>query len=135
MAELLAILSCNSFKIEIGSDIIYIQKQENILRTVLENKKNEENEIKERSHGPHVITNNRLRFCEAMMSDDVKTLYRKSQDLLIRSVLDSRNSVMRVVDLYNKVTNVFNDVSFIPETECLPDLHEDFAESKKIPLG
>ena len=38
---------------------------------------------------------------------------------------------MRVVDFYDKVTTVFNDVAFIPETECLPNLQEDFAESKK----
>ena len=98
MVELLAILSCDSFKIGIESDIAYIQKQEKILRKDLENKKKEENDIKERSRGPNIPNNNRLRFCEAMMSDDVETLYMQSQYLLTRSVFDSRNSVMRVVD-------------------------------------
>ena len=42
MSELLAILSCDSFKV-IRSDIESIQKQEKALHTVLENKKQEEN--------------------------------------------------------------------------------------------
>ena len=64
MAELLAMLSCDSFKVNIESDITYIKKQEKILRTVLENKQNEEKEIKERSRGPNITNNDRLRFCE-----------------------------------------------------------------------
>ena len=68
------------------------------------------------------------------MMDDVK-MHRQPQDLLTRSALDSRNSVMHVVDFYDKVATVFNDVEFITEIECLLNLHEDFAESKKIPLG
>ena len=101
----------------------------------MENKTNEENEIKERSCGPNITNNDRLRFCEAMISDDVQILYRQSQDLLTRNALDSRNSVMRVVDFYDKVTTFFDDIAFIPETEYLPNLHADFADSKKIPLG
>ena len=69
------------------------------------------------------------------MSDDVKTLYRQSQDLLTRSALDSRNILMHVVDFYDKIITVFNDVTFIPETKYLPNVHEYFEESKKIPLG
>ena len=68
------------------------------------------------------------------MSHDAKTLYRQSQDLLTRSALDNRNSVMRLVDFYDKVTTVFNDATFIPETESLSDLHKDFSESRKIRL-
>ena len=70
-----------------------------------------------------------------MVSDDVKLLYKQLHEFLSRSALDSRNGVMRVIDFYDKVTGVFNDESFVPDTENLPDLYEFFAESKKLPLG
>ena len=64
------------------------------------------------------------------MSENVKTLCRKSQDLLIRSALDSRNSVMRVVDFYDKFTYAFNEITFIPEIDFFPNLYEDLEEFK-----
>ena len=53
---------------------------------------------------------------------------------MTRSELDNRNSIMRVIDFYDKVLEVFNDKKFQPETECLPDLHSDFFDSIKLKL-
>lgn len=33
--------------------------------------------------------------------------------------------LMKVIDLYDMVTKIFNDPSFIPETHALPHLHSD----------
>ena len=69
-----------------------------------------------------------------MIGDDVKSLYRKIQDVLTRSGLDSWNRVTRVGDFYEKVVKVFNNQLFLPHTAALPDLHEHFAISKPLPL-
>ena len=75
-----------------------------------------------------------MRFVEVMLSDNVKSLYVKSQDCLTAGELDARNSVLRMVDFYDKVSEVFNDPGFEPETLPLPDLHEDFALPVKLVL-
>ena len=69
------------------------------------------------------------------MSDPVKIFYRSSQDILTCSGLDSRDIIMRVIDLYDKITEVFNDSSFKPQSQALPDLHSDFLESRQLLLG
>ena len=66
-----------------------------------------------------------------MFSNEVNYLYRASQELLTHSDLNSRNSILGVVDFYDKVTDVFNDKEFEPEAETLPDLNANFAVSKK----
>ena len=66
--------NCDLFKVVSKPDIIYIKKQEFMLQKVLKNKQDEEKEMKESSRG-HIITNNdRLRSCEAMMSDYLKII-------------------------------------------------------------
>ena len=52
--------------------------------------------------------------------------------MLIRSTLDSRDSVMGVIDFYDKVLKVFNDEAFIRETKLLHDLQKAFVELKKF---
>ena len=63
-----------------------------------------------------------------MLSDEVKAMYRRYQGCLVWSSLDARISVMRAASFYDKVTEVFNNQEYIPETKMLPDLHEHFAE-------
>ena len=70
-----------------------------------------------------------------MMNDPVKVLYRSSQDILTRSGCDLRNSIMRVIDFYDKITEVFNDSLFKSQSQALPDLHSDFLESRQLLLG
>ena len=85
-----------------------------------------------KSWGPNITNDDRLYFGEVMLSDDVKSLYRVSQDRITRSELDSQKSILYVVYFYDKVTEVFNNKKSVSETELLPDLHEDFAETKNI---
>lgn len=102
---------------------------------VLENKKIEENEIKERSHGQNITNIDWLRFCEAMMSDDMKSFFRFPHNLLSITELNSRNSVMRVIDFYDKVSEVFNNANFTPLTRKLPNLHKRYKDSIELPIG
>ena len=69
-----------------------------------------------------------------MLSDKVKVLYRSSQDTLTRSTLYARNSIIRLVDFYDKVAEVFNNPTLIPETVQVPELHEDYSDVIKLPL-
>ena len=69
-----------------------------------------------------------------MLSDEVRILYRASQDILTRGSLDAHNSIMQLVDFYEKISTVFNDSTFVPETLALSDLYDDFQYSIKLPL-
>lgn len=84
--------------------------------------------------GPNISNNDQLRFMEAILNDDFKSLNRSSHDCLERCGFDSHKSIMRVIDFYDKITEVFNGPSFIPQIQALPDLHNDFIVSKKLPL-
>ena len=126
--ELVSLLSGTEYKVIDEIDIAFITERELELRTLLEDKEKEKEELAERARGPNITNSDRLRFVEVMLSDDVKTLYRSSQDILTRSGLDSRNSVMRVVDFYDKIVEVFNDKDFLPYSQSLPDLHENFRD-------
>ena len=41
----------------------------------------------------------------------------------------------RLCNLYDKATEVFNNEKIVPETKCLPDLHEHLSESMELHLG
>ena len=101
---------------------------------LIEGVKEAEEEAARKKDNSSIKHYDRLRFIETVLSDEVKDLYKKSQDCLTRVELDSRNSVMRIVDFYDKVAEVFNDPEFVPETTVVLDLHEDCCESIKIPL-
>jgi len=102
-AELVALLLGEEFEVTDEIDITFITERELQLRTLLEDKERETEALTERSRGPNITNDDRLRFVEAILSDEVKTLYRSSQDILTRSSLDSINSIMQVVDVYDKI--------------------------------
>ena len=70
-------------------------------------KKREDDANKDKATA-NIIDVDQLMFIEAVLSDDVKVLYRSSQDLTNRAQLDNRKSVMSVIYFYEKVTEVFN---------------------------
>ena len=124
--ELVVLLKSPENAITCPLEISYIKTEEMKLRLSLEDKHKELLALAALAKGPKISYVDRLRFIEAMMSDEVKVLYRSSQDSLTRSGLDSRNSIMRVIDFYDKVTEVFNNKDFLPESQALPDLHSNF---------
>ena len=130
-----AMLFSTDFSVTDVDDRKYIQTKEIIYREMLILKSDEKKALLEWSKGPNITNDDQLRFIEAMLSDEVKSLYRASQDLLTRGALKNRNSVLKVIDFYDKVAEVFNDTDVVPETEELPNLHPEFTESKKLNLN
>ena len=61
-----------------------------------------------------------------MISDEVRDIYRLSQESLTRSELDSRNSTERDPTFNEKISEKFNDDSWKPFTTAYPSLHSDF---------
>ena len=76
----------------------------------------------------------RLRYVHCLVRDGVKELYLKSQNSMLRTELDSRNSSSRVPNFHEKMISVFNDVSFVPESICFGDLHNDFSTTFELKL-
>ena len=107
-----AMLCSTDFAVINIDDRKYIQTQEAIYREMIISKRDKKKALLERSKGPNITNDDRLRFIEAMLSDEVKSLYRASQDFLTRGALERRNSVMKVIDFYDKVAEVFNDTDF-----------------------
>ena len=132
--DLLALLQSEELKVSNNVDKKYIADREKEYRMLLIAKEEEAEKEREDQRGPNITSTDRLRYLEVMLSDEVKVLYRSSQDCLTRSNLDARNSVMRVVDFYDKAVEVFNNPEFVPETVALPDLHDDFANVISLPL-
>ena len=93
-----------------------------------------EEEDARKKENAQISFTDRLRFIEAMFQDEVKGLYQKSQDCLSAAELDARNSVLKVVNFYDKLVEIFNDESFQPESKRIPDLHEQFAAPIQLPL-
>ena len=117
-----------------NTDSEYIIASDMAYRSLFEKK--EEEKVKETAvhRGPNIMFKDRLCFLEVMLLDEVKILYRASQDLLSRGSLDVRNSIMQLIDFYDKAATVFNNATFVRETLVLPDLHDDFQSPIKLPL-
>ena len=77
----------------------------------------------------------RLRYIHCLVRDGVKELYLKSQNSMLRTELDSRNSSSRDPNFHEKMISVFNDVSFVLESICFGDLHKDFSTTLELKLS
>lgn len=62
---------------------------------------------------------------------NIRSLYRSSQDLLTRTAMDARSSVIGVVDFYDKVSEKFNNETHVSEAIELTNLHPNFVISQK----
>ena len=82
-----------------------------------------------------ITLQDRLRFIECLVSDEVRDLYSRSQDVLDRQQLDARNSENRDPTFLEKMVSQFNDSTYIPISSELPDLHQDFTQPMILRLG
>ena len=78
--------------------ILSSEKRKNLTSFFVEQEKETEEEEKRRKENSNITKTDRLRFIEAVLSDEVKELYKKSQDCLNRAQLDGRNSIVKMVD-------------------------------------
>ena len=131
--SLLEMLTLETYLVTNETDIAFVREKENSIKELLI--KNNTEIADNKNRGPNITNDDRLRFLEAMLSDDVKGSYRKTQDSMSRTELDSRQSIMKLVDFYDLVVHVFNDPTFEPQTQALPDLHPDFYVSRTLKLS
>lgn len=75
----------------------------------------------------------RLRFILAFEDDAIISKYRTSQNINGRQLTDARNSVNRESTFFEAISDKCNNQSWVPKTEALPNLHDDFAESFECP--
>ena len=68
------------------------------------------------------------------MGDSVRGAFGQAFPVKTREELDGWNSSL-YKDFYEKAADRFNDKEWIPNSLVLPDLHEDFKQSKPIPLN
>ena len=91
------------------------------------------NKQKEKETRVFITQNDRLRFVECMVQDDVRIVYARSQDMMTRAELDSRNSEERDPTFFEALSSKFNDCDFEPVSKAYPGLHSDFATSFVLP--
>ena len=91
-AELVEMLLSDECNITNELDIKYILEKERELRNLLVADEAEVVALGEDSRGSNISGDDYLRFVEAMLTNDLKSVYQCSQDILTRSGLDSRNN-------------------------------------------
>lgn len=61
-----------------------------------------------------------------MLDDNIRLAYANINQVLNRTELDARNSIVRPPDFFELAAELFNDSGFNPETNIYSELHEDF---------
>ena len=75
-----------------------------------------------------------LRLYHTLVEDNIRIAFGKAYHAKTREELDGRNSTL-FQDFYELAAKQFNDGKWIPDSLVLPDLHEDYARSKPLPLN
>jgi hypothetical protein len=70
-----------------------------------------------------------LRLIHCLMEADVKAAFLSRHNCMTRLELDGRNSPERPKTWNETIADKFNDPSFLPSTEILPELHGDYEDS------
>jgi hypothetical protein len=75
-----------------------------------------------------------LRLIHCVVDDSIKDLYRRRDNLQPgRMTVDSRNSSVREETVWEKISNLWNDKEFEPDTMIMTGLHpNDFQTSEKL---
>ena len=68
------------------------------------------------------------------MDDSVRGAFGQAFAVKTREELDGQNSSL-YKDIYKKAADRFNDKEWIPNSLVLPNLHDDFKQSKPLPLN
>ena len=77
----------------------------------------------------------KMRLYEAVFLDEFRDLFFKRNNSLSRVQLDARNSVeQRTISFEEKVTDKYNDASWVPNTKCFPMFHHELINSFDLPF-
>ena len=69
-----------------------------------------------------------------LVEDHIRSAFGKAYHAKTHEELDGRNSTL-FQDFYELAAKQFNDGKWTPDSLVLPDLHEDYARSKPLPLN
>ena len=75
-----------------------------------------------------------LRLYHTLIEDNICLSLGEAFATKTREQLDGRNSNL-LKSFYEKAADCFNDASWIPSSLIIPDLHEDFNQSRPLPLN
>ena len=75
-----------------------------------------------------------LHLYHTLIEDSIRLSLGEAFATKTREHLDGRNSNL-FKSFYEKAADQFNDVNWIPNSLVLPDLHEDFIQSRPLPLN
>jgi len=117
-------------------DIAFLRQAEFALCTALSSAAAETAEQKENTKR-QVWTGNEpcLRLCLCATDDKTRDASLTKDILLNRPELDARNNENRPKTFEEVVTELFNDETFTPHTEALPNLSSTFAEPIELPFS
>ena len=108
-----------------------LEEWKGIQRMVNDSHKREDDRILHRSWSCDISY---LQLYHTLVEDHIRSAFRKAYHDKTREELDGRNSML-FQDFYELAGKQFNDGEWIPDSLVLPDLHEDHARSKPLPLN
>ena len=108
-----------------------LQKWSEIQKTVNDSQQQEEDRVLQKSWNSDVPY---LRMYHVLIDDKLRLELTKAFTVKSREELDGRNSGI-YKSYYEQAAEKFNDSEWIPSSLSLPDLHDDFAESKMLILN
>ena len=82
---------------------------------------------------PQQTRADRMRLICCFQDESIVEAYKKSQEVMVRTQLDARNSDQRGPNFYDLIVEKFNDSSWIPKSAADETLHEDFVEEHEWP--
>jgi hypothetical protein len=115
-------------------DMIYVQSFLEEYRGTCQLAIDDNNVMEVTNDSSRISTEDRLRLIEAFFCDEAKSKLASTQECLNRPQLDSRNSEVAVVDYFQTVSDVFNNPSFVPMLQRLPEVHPLLEDSRELPL-
>mmetsp|Transcript_26421 Transcript_26421/g.38891 ORF Transcript_26421/g.38891 Transcript_26421/m.38891 type:complete len:496 (-) Transcript_26421:208-1695(-) len=112
-------------------DIDFITAKEMEYRNTLLRKLHDERTERKRKSPQTKL--DRLRFILCFHDKKIREAFILSQNTATSEELGGQNSETREPSFYDLIAKKFNDEDFLPKTEALPGLHEDFAKSTLVP--
>ena len=85
-----------------------------------------------KKHG--TVTVPYLRMYHVLIDDELRTELTKAFTVKTRQELDGRNSGL-YKSYYELAAEKFNDSNWVPSSLSLPELHDDYTESKMLVLN
>ena len=135
MDKCIEYLMSNPIRTSEKRDLDFVQSEleewKGIQHMVNDSHKREVNRILHRSWSCDIPY---LQLYHMLVEDHIRSAFGKAYHAKTHEELDGRNSTL-FQDFYELAVKQFNDGEWLPDSLVLPDLHEDYARSKPLPLN